>query len=140
MVLNILSLVNKTNASHTWFWFIIFIISSYCLIFSSIYIYSGKLYDFDKKSLIIFFNLIKNENLIKNPKFWLILISNCFTISMLLYASFLKPYFTGWMLLIGLVNLTIYFVYYITTKILNKEKISKLISVFIFVDMILTSF
>ena len=49
IVLNILSLVNKTNNNHIWFWLIIFIITTYCLIFTSIYIYTGKHYDFDIK-------------------------------------------------------------------------------------------
>lgn len=42
IILNILSLINKTNTTHMWFWIIIFIISSYCLIFTSIYIYRCK--------------------------------------------------------------------------------------------------
>lgn len=136
ILLNILSLANKDNATHIWFWFTIFLITSYCLIITSIYIYSGQLYDFDKKSLITLYKLIKNDNLIEKPKFWLILFSNIFTITMLIYASFIKPYFTGWMLLIGIINLAIYFLYYIISKIINKEKINRTISVFIFVDLV----
>lgn len=136
IILNILSLINKTNTTHMWFWIIIFIISSYCLIFTSIYIYSGHVYDFDIKSFKILANMLRNEHLIKNPKFWLIFLSNIFTICMLIYASFVKPYFTGWMLLIGIINLTIYFLYYLVTKILNKEKISNLILIFIIIDFV----
>ena len=140
IVLNILSLVNKTNNNHIWFWLIIFIITTYCLIFTSIYIYTGKHYDFDIKSFSELLKLIKNENLIKTPKFWMILSSNTFTVGMLLYASFIKPYFIGWMLMIGLVNLLIYFIYYLSIKILNKEKIMNIIIVFMFVDIIFMAF
>ena len=70
----------------------------------------------------------------------MILSSNTFTVGMLLYASFIKPYFIGWMLMIGLVNLKYYFIYYLSIKILNKEKIMNIIIVFMFVDIIFMAF
>ena len=81
--------------------------------------------------------MIRNDNLIINPKFWLVLFTNIFTLGMLIYASFVKPYFTGWMLCIGIVNLMIYFVYYIVTKIINKEKIKNFIFLLIVIDIVL---
>ena len=56
---------------------------------------------------------------------------------MLVYASFFKPYFTGWLLCIGIVNLSIYFIYYLITKIINKEKIRPFIFWLILLDLIL---
>ena len=95
------------------------------------------MYDLDMRSLRIFIGMIRNDNLIKNPKFWLILFSNSFTLGMLIYASFFKPYFTGWMLCIGIVNLSIYFIYYIITKVINREQIKSLIVGLILLDMVL---
>ena len=137
IVLNILSLRNTTTTTHIWFWTLIFLITSYCLIFTSIYIYSRHMYDLDMKSIRIFMGMIRNDNLIRNPKFWLVLFSNIFTLGMLIYASFVKPYFTGWMLCIGIVNLMIYFIYYIVTKLINKEQIKPIIFFLILLDMAL---
>ena len=137
IILNILSLRNTSTTTHIWFWSLIFLITSYCLVFTSIYIYSRQMYDFDLKSLRIFIDLIRNDNLIRNPKFWLILFSNSFTLGMLVYASFFKPYFTGWLLCIGIVNLSIYFIYYLITKVINKEKIRPFIFWLILLDLIL---
>lgn len=136
IIFNMLSLVNKNNTQHMWFWVVVFSLTTYTLVFTSLYIYSNKLYDLDIKSARIFISYIKTTNFTKNPKFWLVMVSNLFTVSMLVYASFTKPYFTGWMLFIGVVNLCIYFVFYLICKLINREHITRAIKILIAIDII----
>ena len=137
IIFNMLSLVNKNNTQHMWFWLVVFFFNNiHTGFYFSLYHCGNKLYDLDIKSAKILVEYIKTTNFTKKPKFWLVFISNIFTVSMLVYASFTKPYFTGWMLFIGVINLCIYFVYYLTCKIINKETISRYIKILILTDAV----
>ena len=137
MILNIVSLVKKTNSTHWWIWLFTFMIVVYCLFFTSVYIFVGKNYDLDLKSVYSALRILTIRSEYMNPQFWFIVVTNVSTLSMLLYASLTNAYFTGWLLLIGIVNLSIYFSYYIVYKKFNKEKISKNILIFTLLDMVL---
>ena len=109
----------------------------YCLFFTSVYIFIGKNYDFDLKSVYNALHTLTIKTEYKNPQLWFILITNISTLSMLLYASLTNAYFTGWLLVIGIVNLSIYFSYYLVYKRFNKEKISKNIIILTLIDIVL---
>ena len=137
--INILPLSGVSTGLEAWYWAIIYILTSYLMIFGSIYIYYGKEYDLDIKSLKLICHKIRNLKRPDIPKFLLIIILNTFTLSMLIYGGVIKPNFTLWMLSIFIVNMVIYFVYYLANKIKHNEKISKKIWIWLVIDIIILS-
>ena len=64
---------------------------------------------------------------------------NSFTLGMYIFATISKANFTDWLLGVSIINLVIYFLYYIIQKIKNKEKITKLIYIWLIIDIITIS-
>jgi hypothetical protein len=123
LTLNILSLGTHETAIQRWFWGAIFMFISYLMIFGSIYVYYGHEYDLNMDSIKILIQKIKT---IKNtemdyPRFILLIIINTFTLGSCIYAAFSKPDFTGWILIVSIINMVIYFIYYLVLKYFNGE-------------------
>ena len=120
--LNILPLSGISNGLEIWFWVIIIGTILFITTSGSIFFYYGKgtEYQFcDIKRLIKIMIQCKCSDL---PRFFLILVANIFTYSMVFYGIFTKPKFTEWMLGIFIMNLLIYFIYYLSSKYYNGEK------------------
>ena len=139
VLINILPLSGITDGIDMWFWILTLLFISYIMIFGSIYIYYGKEYDIDIKSFILLKNSICNIHQKDIPKIFLIVAINAFTIGMLIYAFIEKPYFTTWMLAIFIINMSIYFNYYIINKLKNKEYISPIFWIFLVLDIFILS-
>jgi len=137
--INILPLSGITDGIDMWFWVVTLLFISYIMIFGSIYIYYGKEYDIDIQSLRLLRNSICNIHPKDIPKLILIIAVNSFTLGMLIYAFIEKPYFTTWMLAVFIINMSIYFSYYIINKLKSKEPISKLFWVFLLADIVILS-
>ena len=71
------------------------------------------------------------------PKAFLVLSLNTFTLGMFVFATVFKPNFTDWLLAVSIVNIVIYFLYYLYQKNKTKEKIRPLIWIWLFLDIII---
>ena len=123
LTLNVLSLNTENNYIQLWFWGALFVFVSYVMIFGSIYIYYGKEYDLDIESFTTFISKIKSLKHKDKPRFILLVILNTFVLGSCIFAAFVKPNFTEWILMTSFVNLAIYFTHYIALKIINKETV-----------------
>jgi hypothetical protein len=132
---NMLPLAGLAHGVEIWFWVIIFIIMAYIMIFGSIYIYYGQEYDLDLASFKALRSKLKSLNRETLPKFILMCAINGFSLGMFIYANVANPDFTDWLLGLCIINMIIYFVYYIISKILHKEKINILWWVMFIVDI-----
>ena len=56
---------------------------------------------------------------------------------MYIFATITKPNFTDWLLGVCIINLMVYVSYYIIQKIKNREKINKLIYIWLIIDVII---
>lgn len=126
IVINILPIVRVDSQIEIWFWCIIFILVAYFMIFGTIFLYYDAEFDIDIYSLKTFIKKVRNLNKKTLPKFIMILCINVFTLGMYIYATIIKPDFTDWLLGLCIINMIIYFLYYLICKIINKEYISKL--------------
>jgi len=123
---NMLPLAGLAHGVEIWFWVIIFIIMAYLMVFGSIYIYYGQEYDLDFASFYALKSKLSSLNRETIPKFVLLCLINSFTLGMFIYATVANPNFTDWLLGLCMINMLIYFVYYIISKLLYKEKIQLL--------------
>ena len=69
----------------------------------------------------------------------LIVLLNSYTLGMYIYAAVTKPNFTDWFLGVSIVNMIIYFLYYIFQKVKNKERISKVFIIWLILDIVILS-
>ena len=137
--MNILPLSGLSNGFDAVFWGFIFLIMAYILVFGSIYLYYGKEYEFEFSSLQSLYHNVKNLKMKEIPKFALLVCINSYTLGMYIYAAVNKPNFTDWFLGVTIVNMLIYFVYYLVLKIKHKEKIQKIFYIWIVLDIITIS-
>ena len=135
--INLLPLSGASNGNELWFWIIIDIILSYIMLFGSVYVYYGKEYDLDMDSLIVLYRKIKNIKYREIPRFLLLLILNSFTLSMIIYGSISKPDFTMWLLALFIINMAIYFIFYLVQKVIHKEYINYKIWFSLLIDQII---
>ena len=105
----------------------------------SIYIYYGKEYDIETSSLKVLYKNIKALEYKDIPKVALLVSLNTYTLGMYIYAAITKPNFTDWFLGVSIINMLIYFIYYIALKIKHKEKINKIFYVWILLDLAIIS-
>ena len=137
--MNILPLSGLSNGFDAVFWGFIFLIMAYILVFGSIYLYYGKEYEFEFSSLQSLYHNIKNLKMKEIPKFALLVCINSYTLGMYIYAAVTKPNFTDWFLGVTIVNMLIYFVYYLVLKIKHKEKVQNIFYIWIVLDIITIS-
>ena len=137
--LNILPLADISNNYEPIFWSLIFLIVAYIMIFGSIYIYYGTEYDFEISSMKALYSNIKKLEYKDIPKVALLVCLNTYTLGMYIYAAITKPNFTDWFLGVSIINMLIYFIYYIALKIKHNEKINKIFYVWILLDLAIIS-
>ena len=137
--LNILPLADISNNYEPIFWSLIFLIVAYIMIFGSIYIYYGKEYDIETSSFKVLYKNIKKLEYKDIPKVALLICLNTYTLGMYIYAAITKPNFTDWFLGVSIINMLIYFIYYIALKIKHNEKINKIFYVWILLDLAIIS-
>jgi hypothetical protein len=137
--MNILPLSGLSNGFDAVFWGFIFLIMAYIMVFGSIYLYYGKEYEFEYSSLKSLYRNVKNLKMKEIPKFALLVCINSYTLGMYIYAAITKPNFTDWFLGVTIINMLIYFVYYLILKIKHKEKIQKIFYIWIVLDIITIS-
>ena len=134
--LNVLAL---TSPGKLWFWAAMFLFCSYLMIFGSIYLYYGKEYELDMTSFNTLVAKIKtlSDNKMDQPRFILLVVLNIFTLGSCIYAALSPPDFTGWILIVVLVNMIIYFIHYLVLKYINGETIYHSIKFAMFMDAVL---
>ena len=136
ITLNILAL---TSPGRLWFWAAMFLLCSYLMIFGSIYLYYGKEYDLDIISYNALITKLKtlSDNKMDQPRFILLVLLNIFTLGSCIYAAVSPPDFTGWILIVSLVNMIIYFIHYLILKYINGETLYHSIKFAMFIDTLL---
>lgn len=134
--INILPLSGLSNGFDAAFWSFIFLILCYIMIFGSIYIYYGKEYDVEISSLKIMIKNVKSLTKKDIPKFSLLIAINSYTLGMFIYAAITKPNFTDWFLGVSIVNMLIYFLYYILMKLKHKERIKPIFFIWLVIDIV----
>ncbi len=137
--INILPLSGLSRGFEIWFWGGIFLIMAYIMIFGSIHLYYEEQYDVDLFNLKKICNGQRNINKIHFPKLILIFMLNTFTLGMYIFATFTKPNFTDWLLGVCIINLVIYFTYYLGLKIKNRESVGILLWIWMLIDIIIMS-
>tara|TARA_B100001093_G_C26759379_1_gene984959 strand:- start:3 stop:1241 length:1239 start_codon:yes stop_codon:yes gene_type:complete len=132
---NILPLAGLTTDFEQYFWGAVFIVLAYIMINVSVHIYYGQSYDFDidgiKRAIKNFKKLKKREI----PKLALLVVINLFTLGMYVWAVVTQLAFTDWILGIIIVNMLIYFCYYLIQKLRYREKISKIYWTWMAIDL-----
>ena len=139
ILINTLPLSGLSNGFEIWFWGGIFLLMTYLMIFGSIYLYYDQEYDLDTMNIKFLLQKLKKIKKKDIPKLLLIITINSVTISMYIFATITKPNFTDWLLGVCIINLMVYVLYYIIQKIQNREKINKLIYVWLLIDGIIMS-
>tara|TARA_Y100001970_G_C14258047_1_gene877068 strand:- start:684 stop:1871 length:1188 start_codon:yes stop_codon:yes gene_type:complete len=140
VLLNILPLSGISDGREVWFWTIIYILMFYLMIVGTINVYYGTELKISKdiiNNIKISKDIIVNFRPDDSRKFVFLLIANLSSITMLVLASYYKTKFTEWLLGLFLMNLIIYFLFYIINKILNGEIISGRLWVYMFIDICL---
>ena len=136
--LNILPLSGLTTDFEQYFWGGIFIIVAYIMITVSIYLYYGKEYKLNTLSLRNIKDVCKNIRTIKKkdyPKIGLLATLNIFTLGTYVWAVITQANFTDWVLGLIIINMIIYFCYYIIQKMIHKERISVLMWIWLVIDL-----
>ena len=140
VLFNILPLSGISNGGEAWFWSIIYLLVIYFMIVVTFNVYYGT-------ELKINMNVINNIRVSGNivshlrpkdlPKFIVLLLSNISSLTMIVLASYYKTKFTEWMLGVFIINLIIYFVFYIINKLINNERINVNMWIILFIDLCL---
>lgn len=131
-----ISLIKYKSGVGLWLWILTDFIIIYVLLHGTANLY----YATDFTSPVDLFNKIKdtfrNWNFVNKPKLALVAILNLFTITMLIYATFISAtVFTDWFLALFVINMTIYFVYYTIQKVIHNETVMWYIWVLIIIDV-----
>ena len=134
---NILPLSGLTTDFEQYFWGGISVILAYIMINVSLHIYYGKDFELDLKNILYAYKNIKKIKRRHLPKIILLGVINVFTLGMYVWAVITQPAFTDWILGIIIINMLIYFSYYLIQKILNREKISFKFWVWMVIDLII---
>jgi hypothetical protein len=134
---NILPLSGLTTDFEQYFWSGIFIILAYIMINVSLHIYYGKNFELDYKTIMSAYKNVKKIKRRQIPKLALLITINAFTLGMYVWAVVTQLAFTDWILGIIIINMMIYFCYYLIQKILNKEKISLIFWIWMVIDLII---
>ena len=94
IILNILSLIENKNNAHFWIWLVAFILSFYCVLCITLHVYFNVSNEIDFTEAYALTKQIDFKKLIRTPKFWIILILNCFTLSICIYAGLKYLFYT----------------------------------------------
>jgi len=133
--INILPLSGLTTEFEKYFWGGIFIVVAYIMINVSTHLYYGKEYELESFKTI--FKNIKQVKKKDSPKLLLLVILNCFTLGTYLWAVITQANFTDWVLGLIIINMLLYFCYYLIQKIIHREKISFILWSWIVIDLII---
>ena len=134
---NILPLSGLTSDFERYFWGSVFIIIAYILINISLHIYFGENFEIDVYNFKKMSKNLKKLNRKEMPKVVLLVIINLFTLGMYIWAVITQPTFTDWVLGIIIINMLIYFCYYLIQKIVHKENISLHFWIWLVVDFVI---
>ena len=135
--INILPLSGLTTEFEQYFWGGIFIVVTYIMITVSAHLYYGKEYEFELDSFQTVYINIKQVKKKEIPKLILLVILNCFTLGTYLWAIITQANFTDWVLGLIIVNMLLYFCYYLIQKLIHREKISSILWCWIIIDLII---
>jgi hypothetical protein len=135
--INILPLSGLTTEFEQYFWGGIFIVVAYIMITVSAHLYYGKEYEFELESFKTICKNIKQVKKKEIPKLILLVILNCFTLGTYLWAVITQANFTDWVLGLIIINMLLYFCYYLIQKLIHREKISFILWCWIIIDLVI---
>jgi len=132
---NTLSLAGLVTGLEVVFWIFIYILILYILFLSSINIYYSSNWPLDRELPSKILHAFRHMNPYQYPKLIVIILINLYNIIMLIYATAQHAIdFTDWLLALFVINMLIYFMYYIVCKIYYREPIKWYVMVLLFID------
>ena len=121
---NTLSLAGLVTGLEVVFWIFIYGLLLYTLILASINIYYSSDWGFDLELPGKMLDAIQKMNRYQYPKLIIVILINVYSIIMVIYAQVQhKVNFTNWLLALFVINMLMYFLYYIICKIYYGETI-----------------
>lgn len=140
--LNTFSLIKYSHGGvGLWMWLVADFLIIYILIHGTVNLYYANNYAFSCDLFKKIIEIFHNWQYINKSKFILVTIINFASICMILSATFSHAViFTDWFLALFIMNMAIYFVYYIIQKVLYNEKIMWYIWILIFIDIVCIGF
>jgi hypothetical protein len=136
--LNTISLIKYSQGGiGLWLWLVADFFIVYILVHGTINLYYANNYALSCGLFNKIKETILNWRFINKPKFVLVCIINIASICLIFDATFSRAIiFTDWFLALFIMNMAIYFVYYIIQKVIHDERIMFYIWVMIFIDII----
>ena len=126
IAINMFTLSGVINGSELLFWIPVLLIMAYIMIYYTYYLYFGKSLNINLDLIYNLSEYIRSFEYKDIPKILLLAISYTLTLTVSILSLYDKPNFTDWLLGNFIINLFIYFIYYITQKLYFKEIISKI--------------
>ena len=134
---NILPLSGLTTDFEQYFWGGIFVILAYIMLNVTLHIYYGKNFEIDLPTFKYALQNVKKIRKREVPKIVFLGTINIVTLGLYLWAVITQPAFTDWILGIIIINMLIYFCYYLIQKMIHREKISLFFWIWMLIDLII---
>lgn len=135
---NTLSLAGLVSGLEVVFWIFIYVILLYTLILASINIYYSSSWEFNREFPKKLLDALRNMDRYQYPKLIIVILINIYSIIMVIYAQTQhKVNFTQWLLALFVINMMMYFLYYIVCKIYYNEKIKWYVIILLLTDFII---
>jgi hypothetical protein len=134
---NILPLSGLTTDFEQYFWSGIFVILAYIMINVTLHIYYGTNFEIDLPTLKYAFKNVKTLRRRQLPKLLFLTTINGVTLGLYVWAVITQPAFTDWILGIIIINMLIYFCYYLIQKMIHREKISIIFWIWMLIDLVI---
>jgi hypothetical protein len=132
---NTLSLTGLITGLEVIFWIFIYILILYILIIGSINIYYSSDWSLDRELPSKILHAIQHMNPYQYPKLIIVIMINLYSIIMVIYATVQHAIdFTDWLLALFVINMLMYFLYYIVCKIYYSETIKWYVMLLLFID------
>lgn len=138
IIVNALALADFNKGVEIICWIIADILIFYTLVLASINIYYSSDWSIDLDLPKKMINGLKNMHAYQYPKLILVCSINLYTIIMIIYAqasSYIS--FTNWLLSLFVVNMVIYFMYYLVCKIYYQEYIKPYVMILLIINMVI---
>jgi hypothetical protein len=132
---NALSLTGLVTGLEVIFWIFIYVLILYILVMASINIYYSSDWTLDRDLPSKVFHALQQMNPYQYPKLIIVTLINLYSIIMVIYATVQHTVdFTDWLLALFVINMLMYFLYYIVCKIYYSETIKWYVMILLFID------
>lgn len=136
--LSTISLMHYKTGVGMALWIVADILIIYILLHGSINLYYATDLPCGLEIIKFVYKSIRESKQVNYPKLLIVLIANVFTITMIFYATFSKSnIFTNWFLSLFIINMMIYFIYYLIQKVAKHETIKWYVWLMLIIDVVI---